>query len=307
VVKIIDVILIVLPAFIIFAIGYIGQKKIGFDRKSISTSALYLMYPFLAFQTFYTNDITMDYAYILIFCFLLMIILIIIVTIISRIKALKRSKSAAMILSSVFMNSGNYGVPIILFAYGEEGVHYAIIMMVIQSLLMNTVGLYYASKGSSTATHSLKDSLIKISRMPINHAVLLGIIVQMTDFKVPEFVMQAVNLVADATIPTIMIVLGMQLASLTRGSVKWSDLSTVFSIRMIVSPVLALLLTMALGLNPLLSSILVVLASMPTAANTTMYSLEFNTEPQLVSYSTLLTTVASIITVPLVLWLVGAV
>ncbi|MFP3360538.1 AEC family transporter, partial [Planococcus sp. SIMBA_143] len=88
-----------------------------------------------------------------------------------------RSKSAAIILSSVFMNSGNYGVPIILFAYGEEGVHYAIIMMVIQSLLMNTVGLYYASKGSSTATHSLKDSLLKISRMPINHAVLLGIIV----------------------------------------------------------------------------------------------------------------------------------
>ncbi|MFP3338806.1 AEC family transporter, partial [Micrococcus sp. SIMBA_131] len=120
-VKIIDVILIVLPAFIIFAIGYIGQKKIGFDRKCIATSALYLMYPFLAFQTFYTNDITMDYAYILIFCFLLMIILIIIVTIISRIKSLKRSKSAAMILSSVFMNSGNYGVPIILFAYGEEG------------------------------------------------------------------------------------------------------------------------------------------------------------------------------------------
>nr|WP_255648183.1 AEC family transporter [Pseudalkalibacillus hwajinpoensis] len=171
---------------------------------------------------------------------------------------------------------------------------------------MNTVGLYYASKGSSTATHSLKDSLLKISRMPINHAVLLGIVVKMTGFKVPEFVMQAVNLVANATIPTIMIVLGMQLASLTKGSVRWRDLSTIFSIRMIASPIIALFLTMILGLNPLLSSILVVLSSMPTAANTTMYSLEFNTEPQLVSYSTLLTTLASIITVPLVLWLVGA-
>ncbi|WP_347551621.1 AEC family transporter [Pseudalkalibacillus hwajinpoensis] len=304
--KIIEVILIVLPAFIIFGIGYIGQKKIGFNRKSISTAALYLMYPSLAFQTFYTNEITIDYAYIVLFCLSLMLILILLVTILSKFNSWHRSKHAALVLSSVFMNSGNYGVPIILFAYGEAGVHYAIIMMVIQSLLMNTVGLYYASKGS-TIDHTLKDSLIKISRMPINHAVILGVCVQIFQVKVPEFIMQAVNLVADATIPTIMLVLGMQLASLTKGSVKLRDLSTVFSIRIIISPAIALMLTMALGLNTMLASILVVLASMPTAANTTMYSLEFNTEPQLVSYSTLVTTVASIVTVPLMLWLVGAV
>ncbi|WP_028784384.1 AEC family transporter [Thalassobacillus devorans] len=302
-----DVILIVIPAFIIFAVGFIGQKKIGFDRKSISTAALYLMYPFLAFRTFYTNEVTIDYLYIVIFCVSLMVLLILLVVAISKMQSQSRSKSSALILASVFMNSGNYGVPIILFAYGEAGVDYAIIMMVVQSLLMNTVGLYFAARGSSIANHSFKDSLIKISRMPINYAVLLGLGTQIFSLKVPEFIMQAVNFIAEATIPTIMIVLGMQLASLTKGTVRWKDISTIFSIRLIVSPVIALLLTMILGLDPTLASILIILAAMPTAANTTMYSLQFNTEPQLVSYSTLVTTVSSLITVPLMLWLVGAV
>ncbi|MBM7552098.1 AEC family transporter [Thalassobacillus pellis] len=302
-----EVILIVLPAFIIFGIGYIGQKKIGFDRNSISTAALYLMYPFLAFETFYTNPVTIDYFYILIFCLLLMVILITLVNVIAKLQSQSKSKSSALMLASVFMNSGNYGVPIILFAYGEAGADFAIIMMVIQSLLMNTVGLYYAAKGSSTADYSVKDSLIKIGKMPINYAVILGLSTQFIDIKLPEFLMQAVNMVADATIPTIMLVLGMQLATLTRSVVNWKEVSTIFSIRLVVSPILAFLLTMMLDLNAMLSSILIVLAAMPTAANTTMYSLQFDTEPQLVSYSTFVTTLASLVTVPIMLWIVGAV
>ncbi|WP_181350334.1 AEC family transporter [Thalassobacillus sp. CUG 92003] len=302
-----DVILIVLPAFIIFAIGYLGEKKIGFDRKSISTASLYLMYPFLAFRTFYSNEVTLDYLYILLFCASLMLILILLVNIIAYFQAQPRAKSSALVLSSVFMNSGNYGVPIILFAYGEAGVDYAIIMMVVQSLLMNTVGLYYAAKGSSNADHTLKESLVTIARMPINHAVVLGLLVQTFHVNVPAFIMEAVNLVAEATIPTIMLVLGMQLASLSKGAVQWKDITTIFTVRMIVSPIIAVGITLLLGLNPMLASILILLASMPTAANTTMYSLQFNTEPQLVSYSTLVTTLASMVTVPLMLWLVGAV
>ncbi len=302
-----EVILIVLPAFIIFGIGYIGQKRIGFDRKSISTAALYLMYPFLAFRTFYQNKVTLDYLYIVLFCVSLMIILIVLVTVIAKIQAQTKPKSSAMVLSSVFMNSGNYGVPIILFAYGKAGVDYAIIMMVVQSLLMNTVGLYYAARGSSTSSLNMKEAAGKIARMPINHAVVLGLLVQVTHIKIPEFIMQAVNLVADATIPTIMLVLGMQLASLTKGTVKWRELSTIFTIKLMISPVIAFGLTVLLGLNPLLTSILVILSAMPTAANTTMYSLQYNTEPQLVSYSTLVTTLASIVTVPFMLWLFGAV
>ncbi|WP_386059984.1 AEC family transporter [Thalassobacillus hwangdonensis] len=302
-----EVILIVIPAFIIFGLGYIGQKTIGFDHRSLASASLYLMYPFLAFQTFYENDVTLEYLYIVVFCVALMVILIGGSMLLAKLRNQPRSMSSAYILAGVFMNSGNYGVPIILFAFGEAGVDYAIIMMVVQSLLMNTVGLYYAARGSKTTTLSMKDSLVKIAKMPINHAVVIGLLVQFLDVRMPDFIMQAVDLIAAATIPTIMIALGMQLATLKKGHVKNSDLAGIFTLRFVVSPLVALVLTLVLGLDPMLSSILIVLAAMPTAANTTMYALQFNTEPELVSYSTLVTTVVSIGTVPLMLWLVGAV
>ena len=111
-----EFILVVLPAFIILAIGYIGQKKIKIDRKSVSVTALYLMYPFLAFRTFYTNELTVEYLYILLFCLSLCFSLLIIVLTVSRLRKLGQTKTSAVILSGVFMNSGNYGTPIILFA-----------------------------------------------------------------------------------------------------------------------------------------------------------------------------------------------
>ncbi|MEH6930472.1 AEC family transporter, partial [Priestia megaterium] len=56
---------VLLPIFGIFALGDIGQKKIGFDTKTISTMALYLMSPVLVFRTFYTTKFDLDYLYLI--------------------------------------------------------------------------------------------------------------------------------------------------------------------------------------------------------------------------------------------------
>lgn len=295
-------ILIVLPAFIIFAVGYIGQKIIGFDRKSISVSALYLMYPFLAFRTFYSNELTIDYFYILIFCSLLCFLLIIIVFIYIKIVGEDLSKGAAFILSGVFMNSGNYGVPVILFTFGEVGFDYAVIMMVIQSFLMNTIGLYYAGRGSS-ANRSIKESVLTIVKMPIIYGSIAGLLFQLASIRIPEFIMQATDLIADATIPTIMLVLGMQLATITKKNVRLKDISFIIMMRVVISPIVAYLIITLLSIDGMLAQVLIILSAMPTAANTTMYAVQFDTEPDLVSYSTLITTLLSIVTVPIMLML----
>ncbi|WP_273128012.1 AEC family transporter [Metabacillus sp. HB246100] len=293
-------ILIVLPAFIIFAVGYIGQKKIGFDRKSLSQAALYLMTPFLAFRTFYTNELTMDYVYILSFCTLLCFLLIFVVIVYTKVARLSYSKRAAYILSGVFMNSGNYGVPIILFAFGGIGFNYAVIMMVIQSFLMNTIGLYYAGRGSS-ATFSVKESMVTIFKMPIIYGAFAGLLGQLVPLPIPEFFMQATDLIANATIPTVMLVLGMQLASIKRSNVKVKDIGFILLMRTVLSPLIAILIIHLLSLEGMLANVLIILSAMPTAANTTMYAMQFDTEPDLVSYSTLVTTILSIITVPIML------
>jgi malate permease and related proteins len=299
-----EFVIIVLPAFLIFVIGYIGQKKLTIDRKSVSTTALYLMSPFLAFRTFYTNDITIDYLHIILFSVTLCVTLLILTLLIGKVKKLQQSMLSAMILSGVFMNSGNYGVPIVLFAFGSVGFDYAVIMMVIQSLLMNTIGLYYAARGSKE-TDSMKESLQKVAKMPVLYGAAVGLILQLSGVEIPSFFMQSVDLVANAAIPTVMLVLGMQLATLSRKDVKLGEISSIILMRIVVSPVIAYLIIMVFSIEGILAKILIVLAAMPTAANTTLYALQYDTEPDFVSSSTLVTTLLSIVTVPIMLMLVS--
>lgn len=299
-----NLLLIILPVFIIFSIGYIGQKCIGFDIKSISTAALYLMSPFLAFRTFYTNELTMDYFYIVLFSLLLTIILLLVVWITASSMRATRSQLSAMILGGVFMNSGNYGAPVVLFAFGAVGFDYAVIMMVFQSLLMNTVGIFFASMGGEEKS-TLRQSAQRVIRMPLIYAAFLGIGLQLVSIPIPTAVMEAISLVADASIPTVMLVLGMQLAAISRKRVAYRYVSAVSMIRMIASPLIAVGILYFMPVNDLLKSVIIVQASMPAAANTTMLALQFGTEPDLVSFTTFFTTLISIITIPVVLFFLG--
>jgi len=299
-----SLLLIILPVFIIFSIGYIGQKFIGFDIKSISTAALYLMSPFLAFRTFYTNELTMDYFYIVLFSLLLTAILLIVVWVTAISMKATRSELSAMILGGVFMNSGNYGAPVVLFAFGAVGFDYAVIMMVFQGLLMNTVGIFFAAIGGEEKS-TLRQSAQRVIRMPLMYAAFLGIGLQLVSVPVPSAVMEAVSLVADASIPTVMLVLGMQLAAISRKRVAYRYVSAVSIIRMVASPLIAVGILYFMPVNDLLKAVVIVQASMPAAANTTMLALQFGTEPDLVSFTTFITTLISIITIPVVLFFLG--
>lgn len=296
--------MIVLPAFMIFFAGYIGQKIIGFDIRSISKVALYIMSPFLAFRTFYINEITVEYFYIMLFCLILMFALMMIVWITALFTKATKQQMAAMMLGGAFMNSGNYGAPIVLFALGMIGFDYAVIMMVFQSFLMNTFGLFFASLGGEEEA-SVKESFRSVARMPVIHGAIAGIGLQFLSVQIPDAFMKAISLVADASIPTVMLVLGMQLAVIATKRVAYRYVTAVTFIRMVVSPILAAVIVSFMPISSLLKSVLIIQAAMPAAANTTMFAIQFGTEPDLVSFTTLITTILSLLTIPIVLFFIG--
>lgn len=300
----VELLMIVLPAFMIFFAGFLGQKIIGFDIRSISKVALYIMSPFLAFRTFYTNKLTVEYIYIISFCLILCTVLVAVILYISYLMGATKPQMSAMVLGGAFMNSGNYGAPVVLFAFGAAGFDYAVIMMVFQSLLMNTVGLFFASLGGEDES-SLRQSLKSVVRMPVIHGALAGVMLQLLAIHIPQAFMEAIGLVADASIPTVMLVLGMQLAVISRTQVAYRFVSAVTFIRMAVSPILAIIIVSFMPMNQLLKDVLILQAAMPAAANTTMFAIQFGTEPDLVSFTTLVTTLLSILTIPAVLFYLG--
>ncbi len=299
-----DLFFIILPVLIIFGIGFIGQKLIGFDIKSISTAALYLMSPFLAFRTFYTNPLNMDYIYIIAFCLILTVALFAVVWITGKLMGATMPQMSAMILGGVFMNSGNYGAPVVLFAFGAIGFDYAVVMMVFQSLLMNTIGIFFASLGGEEKA-TLHESFQRVIRMPLIYAAFLGVGMQAIHVDLPQPLMEGISMVADASIPTVMLVLGMQLAAIQRKRVAYRYVTAVTIIRMIASPIIAMVILLFMPVNDLLRSVLILQTAMPAAANTTMFALQFGTEPDLVSFTTFITTIISIVTIPIVLFFLG--
>ncbi|MDN4593330.1 AEC family transporter [Polycladomyces subterraneus] len=288
---------VILPVFLIFALGYVGQKRLRLDVRSLSTASLYLMSPLLVFRTLYAADIDRQYIYVTVYSLALCLILIGCVKITSRIRGYTRSEESGLILATAFMNNGNLGVPVILFAFGQAGLHYAIVIMVVQTILMSTLGVYYAAKGSAVGGQAISS----VVKMPIIHAALLGLSWNAWGWEVPRSLLQVIDFVADAAIPTIMLALGMQLAEIPLNRLDWEKVGFSLLSRLILSPVIAWFIATWLPVDPLLKQVMVVAAAMPSAANTTMYSLQFGSEPKLVSGITLLSTVISAVSLTVVL------
>lgn len=291
---------VVLPVLLVFFIGFIVQKWKSVEIKPISTVAIYIMTPCLVFRTFYNAEINMQYAYMVIFAFILLFSLIIVNKIYASIRKYNSSTEGALILSTAFMNSGNYGAPIILFAYGEIGFAYAVSFMVLQSIIMNFFGVYYAARGGAGILSALK----AVFQMPATYAVIVALIMKYMNLSVPSNIFMTIDIISEATIPTVMIILGMQLAQIKWGGFEWGKITYGVIIRLMVSPVIAYAVTLFMPLDPLLAKVLIVSAAMPSAATIVMYAVQFNSKPKLVSSITLITTLLSIITLTvLLIWL----
>ncbi|MGG3035547.1 AEC family transporter [Bacillus licheniformis] len=295
---------VLLPVFGIFAIGFIGQKLLHFDIQNLSKMSLYLMSPFLAFDTFYENKLTMDYIYMSVYCLGLCLTLILFVYLISYVHGYSNQERCALVLSSAFMNNGNYGTPVVLLVYGTAGVDIAVVLMVLQQLVMSTIGMYYAAKGSPEAG-GFKIVMTRVIRMPVAYGALLGICFQLGHISIPEQLMTGIKLVGDAAIPTIMIILGMQLAVISFQHIEYRKISYSLLLKLFVSPLIALGFALILPVDGLVKQIMVLAAAMPTAANTTLMAVQFETKPEIVSSATFISTMLSIATLPVVLWLLS--
>ncbi|MCX8596227.1 MULTISPECIES: AEC family transporter [unclassified Gilliamella] len=299
--------IILFPIFSIFIVGFIAQKVLKFDVANLSKMSLYVLSPFLAFKTFYTHTLTSDYFIYIAYIFGLCFSLVFIVSMWSIAMRYSIKERCALILSSCFMNNGNYGTPVLLVFFGSLGFDLGVIMMVLQQFVMSTVGIYYAAKGSAHSDIvSQKDVIKKVIRMPVAYGAFAGIIFQLCHIPLSKSIMTSIGMIGDSSIVIIMIILGMQLAKIKITQLDYPKLSFALTARMVISPIVAFAMVYFMPLSPMYKQILIVLAAMPSAANTTLMSVQFDTHPELVSSATLVSTLLSLITLPIVLSLIGA-
>ncbi|KRL96974.1 AEC family transporter [Liquorilactobacillus satsumensis] len=292
---------VMLPVIFIFATGFVFQKIFNLEIKPLSTLAISLLLPFLTFQTFYKNAINTAFYFIIVVLLLSLIALVILGIIVGKSLHFKRSQIDALLLASCFPNSGNYGVPIVMFAFGHKGLLYGLPIMIFHNLLMGTVGVYIAADKQGNVLGPLK----QVFKQPMNYVILPAILMNKFQLILPVNFMKSITLIGNTTVPIIMLILGMQLASVQLVRSDWNKIWLASVLRLMISPLIVYFICQLLPINATLTAILVVMSAMPSAANTTLYAIQFAVEPQFVAINTLISTLFSILTLTVLLNFIG--
>lgn len=288
---------VVLPVLCILGAGYAFGRFTATDLAPLSQFTLVVLSPALIFGYLATADVP---AAALIRASTYVVLYIVAAGILTLLVARLTGLSALvspLLLVSVFTNSGNYGLPVILFAYGREGYLLGVSVLAVHLILMYPIGIWFATLGREDWRKGVAAAL---STPPVI-AGLLAFAVRLAGLPVPGGVLRAIRLVGDAGVPVILLLLGAQVArTKVEGNVKPIVVGS--AIRLVLGPILAVALTYPLGVTGLLAKVLVLQHAMPTAAIMVLLALQYGARPDLVASVTVVTTAVSAATVTAVLY-----
>ncbi len=207
----------------------------------------------------------------------------------------------AVLLLAMFMNAGNFGLPLTMFAFGEAALAHASLFFVTTLMLTNTLGVLIASSG----TRSLLQALQGLLKLPTTYALAAGLLFLQFKWQLPNAIDRSVALVADATIPAMLVLLGLQLHAV-RWDGQFKALGLASAMRLLAAPLLAIGLSRWMGLNGPAYQAVVLESAMPAAVMTTVLATEFDTEPSFVTTVVFVTTLLSPLTLTPLLAILGA-
>jgi|DewCreStandDraft_5_1066085.scaffolds.fasta_scaffold00263_53 predicted permease len=288
---------VVAPVLLIAAAGYFFGRKRAVDLRSISAIAVYLLSPAITFNSLSSSTLPREeIGRIGLFVLLQMLTLGGLTLVPALLGRWERSKRNAYLLCVLFTNSGNFGLPLAQFAFGSAGLDIAVIFFAVQAMFGNTLAVFLASQSRLGAAGALRS----VVGLPITYAVLLGAAVNLLGIHPPAMIQKAVQTVAGAAVPIMLLLLGIQLARVQglsdiRGAVAASVL------RLGVAPLIAAVTAQVLGLRGLVQSVAILQASMPTAVSAALWAIEFDTRPSFVTSTVLLSTLVSIGTLTVLL------
>ena len=291
----------VLPIFLVAAAGFVLARRLQVDVRALSRITFNALSPCLVFRMLTEAQLSADDFGRMA---LLGLLTILGIGLVARIAVapfrLDRPALAGFLLVVMFSNSGNYGLPVILFAFGRGALAHATVYFVVNAVLTYTVGVFLAAAGKRPMLAAAKGVL----KVPVVYAVLAAGLVLGTGTAVPPSLGRAINLLADAAIPGMILVLGMQLE---RGA--WPErpglVALAVGLSLAVTPLIAYGLADLLHLAPLARQAAIVQAAMPSAVLTTIIALEFDVAPSFVTSCVLLSTIISPVTITLLIAAVG--
>lgn len=280
------------PVFLVALVGYLWARSgRPFDASFIAELTIYVGAPFLIIDTFVSAKLpaatlaTMAGAAIA--CHALPIAI--------GWLALRATRQPVEVFlpSLVFANTGNMGVPLCLFAFGEEGLALGVAYFAIGTLFNFTVGELLASGRLSIA---------EVAWSPILWSTVLAVVLSVTGLELPAMLERATRMLAGLAVPLMLISLGVSLSRLRVTSARRSFL--IACGRLGIGFAVGWLVATAFGLEGVARGVVVIQSAMPVAVFNYMFALRHDRRPEEVAGVVVLSTLMSVGVLPLFLWTV---
>jgi malate permease and related proteins len=192
--------------------------------------------------------------------------------------------------SIAFPNAGNLGLPLSLYAFGTEGLGYAIAFFSISSVANYTLGQMIAAG---------KANWRGLVRLPILYAVAIGIGLSFWRIELPAWAGTTIALIGNVTVPLMLLMLG---SSLSRLKVASTGRALFVScLRIGLGGAIGVAVASALGLSGSLRAVLILQCANPVAVYNYLFAQRWNNDPEEVAGVVVLSTLLSLLTIPLVL------
>jgi hypothetical protein len=296
------------PILAVSVVGYLLGRGTDIDVGPLNTAGLYVLVPALAFHSIATTSLgggevfklgvgVVGYA----------LAMLGLAWVVGRATGESGPLLGALMLAAAFPNSGFVGIPLSEFAFGQTGRATAVLYLTVQNLVVYTLGVYVASRGSE---RGVREAVGEVFRLPLLYAVLAAVALRAFGL-VPSAdaaAMETVRLVGDASIPVMLLILGLQLADTDVTAVSRSVTPTVLKLG--AAPVVGVGLALALGFeDPTVARVFVLECATPAAVIPLALTIEYAddvavegfTAPEYLSTAVFTTTVASVAVLTVVL------
>ena len=198
-----------------------------------------------------------------------------------------------------FTNVGFIGYPVVTALFGREAMFYAAMLTLPFSLLAYSLGPIMLSGQSVRVTW-------RNFATPNVIAALVALVLALTHAVFPAKITEAIDFIGAMAIPLALVILGSILAGIPiRQIVGTPRLWVMVAMRLLVIPAILLVILKTIGISGLLFQVAVTQAAMPIATNGSLLALQYGGDSKLMAQATLLTTVASIFTIPLMAMFLG--
>lgn len=279
---------VIVPVLVVAGTGFLLGRVFTLDAGTISKIALNALTPALCLHVLLTTEVSGQVGVTLVMAYVVVSLVGAAIggLLTPRVGAPTRR---AVMASVAISNSGNMGLPIALFALGQAGFEQSVLLFLASVVLGFVVGplLFGSGKGALVALKGLL-------KLPALWTIAIALVMRAFNWSLPLGVMRGVEMLADATLPIVLLALGIQLGATEKVRLTRAVL-TASLVRVAGMPFLSLGVGLVFGLSGVPLQALVLAGAMPTAVNAFLLSMEYKGDVRTVADTVTVSTLLSLV------------